>query len=130
MSLFSNAGVFTDPGAVPHNAIPLKDMVEENGELLNRCGICDAFKPPKSHHCRYYQFHYVIRSTCNRCILLMDHHCPWINNCVGMCNMKYFILFLVYTLLYCVLAIYCLMFFSFDKLAVYDGMIRLGFLLY
>ena len=55
-------GVFSDPGSIPHNAYPPAQSVE-SGELLMRCGICDAFKPAKSHHCKYFLcWYYMVQS--------------------------------------------------------------------
>ncbi|KAG7088141.1 hypothetical protein E1B28_012163 [Marasmius oreades] len=38
------------------------------------CRKCWAPKPERTHHC----------STCGRCVLKMDHHCPWLGSrCIG-----------------------------------------------
>jgi palmitoyltransferase len=55
------------------------------------CKKCQCVKPDRTHHC----------STCGQCVLKMDHHCPWLATCVGLKNYKAFVLFLVYTSLFC-----------------------------
>ena len=60
-------------------------------EQLRYCSKCSKYKPDRCHHCR----------VCNSCVLRMDHHCPWIANCVGFRNHKYFFLLVLYSALNC-----------------------------
>lgn len=55
------------------------------------CENCRIERPARSHHCR----------VCRRCILEFDHHCVWINNCVGMNNRRSFVLTLLFFVLGC-----------------------------
>ena len=48
------------------------------------CKKCGCAKPEGCHHC----------SVCDKCVLGMDHHCPWMNTCVGRDNYAYFLRFL------------------------------------
>ncbi|XP_052795358.1 palmitoyltransferase ZDHHC15B-like isoform X3 [Mya arenaria] len=56
------------------------------------CEKCKCIKPDRCHHC----------SMCGTCVLKMDHHCPWVNNCVGFTTYKFFVMFLGYGLVYCI----------------------------
>ncbi|XP_060104288.1 palmitoyltransferase ZDHHC11-like [Heteronotia binoei] len=45
-----------------------------------RCYLCEVEVGPKVKHC----------SACNKCIADFDHHCNWLNNCVGSKNYWFF----------------------------------------
>lgn len=112
--------IFTPPAEVPHEfKLRPEDMSKLNTEsteegrrqlfehiindrnlpILGRtykqgirtCEKCNLLKPDRAHHC----------SVCDTCILKMDHHCPWVNNCVCFSNYKFFVLFLGYSFSTC-----------------------------
>jgi len=68
-----------------------EEISKKYGIDFKRCDKCLVVRPPKVHHC----------SVCRGCIMRMDHHCPWINNCVGQFNQKFFILFCAYSFIGC-----------------------------
>ncbi|KAK8047055.1 palmitoyltransferase for Vac8p [Apiospora saccharicola] len=87
-STTNDYGYSTLPTVAPPSATSF--TVKSNGEL-RFCKKCQARKPDRAHHC----------STCRRCVLKMDHHCPWLATCIGLRNHKAFLLFLMYTTFFC-----------------------------
>jgi hypothetical protein len=96
---------FTDPGYVkaedylplPENMDKVDKATLKRLEETKECDRCAAkgrkgiWKIEFVHHC----------SSCDRCVYEMDHHCPWLDNCAGKRNMKVFMLFCIYIVIFC-----------------------------
>jgi hypothetical protein len=57
----------------------------EKGSFKQVCVACRVRRELRSHHCK----------ECGRCVRRLDHHCPWIDNCVGIGNQRTFYCFIV-----------------------------------
>ncbi|KAJ8603598.1 hypothetical protein CTAYLR_004852 [Chrysophaeum taylorii] len=94
--------MLSDPGAVPKGAEPLARDSERaklaasaaagyRTRAKGWCHRCGSYKPPRAHH----------DSVTGRCIIKLDHYCPWTNNAIGVRNHKFFLLFIWYVFLMC-----------------------------
>ena len=52
------------------------DYSDMHNPIYNMCHTCQTVRPVRAKHCRQ----------CDRCVEDFDHHCPWIDNCVGKRN--------------------------------------------
>jgi len=60
------------------------------------CRTCNVLKPARSKHC----------SLCGICVAKFDHHCIWVNNCIGVGNHKWFLAFLFWHQVLCIYGVY------------------------
>lgn len=77
------------------DAPPKEILIKNTSYALRYCDTCKIYRPPRSSHCRQ----------CDNCIDFEDHHCVWLNNCIGKRNYRSFFTFIACAALLCIFVI-------------------------
>ncbi|ERF70096.1 hypothetical protein EPUS_00283 [Endocarpon pusillum Z07020] len=83
------------------------------------CSSCLTHKPDRTHHC----------SEVDRCVLKMDHFCPWVGGIVSETSFKYFIQFNVYAAFFCIMVLTTISVFIAERRRIDPGFLNVHYFL-